>query len=151
MMSSPKPARRSWSLIVIIIFLLLFQIGAAVNGLRIPLEETDALSLPPSVQIVSGVLWALIFGQTAISLLRRNPLALKRAFLIVVGFIAYSVLRLLIFSQSDYDRQRFPFLLAITLVFAVLLVVANMLYRRMYLRRVVKDSMMENGANDQQP
>ena len=142
--------RRSWALIVVMGMLLLFQVGAVLNALRIPSETANNLSLPPYLQVIGGVFWALLFGQTAISLLRRNPLAVKRAFLYVMVFIAYNVLRLLIFAQSDYDRQRFPFLLAITLLFAVLLVSAFMLYRRLCLRRVAKNSTMENGANDQQ-
>ena len=149
MIPSPKSTRRPWALIAVMGLLLLFQVGAVVNVLRIPSEVANKLSLSPYLQVIAGVFWALFFGQTAIGLLRRNPLAVKRAFLYGVGFIAYSVLRLLAFAQSDYDRRRFPFLLAITLLLAVLLISTYMLYRRLRWRRMGKNATMENGANDQ--
>jgi prolipoprotein diacylglyceryltransferase len=150
MIPSPKTTRRSWSLIVIIGLLLFSQAGAVLNALRIPSEVAHNLSLPPYVQVIAAIFWTLLFGWVAISLLRRNPLAVKRAFLSVVVFVAYSVLRVLIFAQSDYDRQRFPFLLALSLLLAVLLVSVYMLYRHLCTRRRGRNSPMENGTNGQQ-
>ena len=107
------------------LLLTLHQLGAILHALRLPPEITPSLSLPPSVQIIAAGFWALIFTHTAISLLQRRKKIVKRAFLQVVVFISYSVLRLFIFTQSDYDRQRLPFLLALTLLFAVSLLCAQ--------------------------
>jgi 4-amino-4-deoxy-L-arabinose transferase-like glycosyltransferase len=124
------PSRRPVWLIIVMLLLTLHQIGAILHALQIPSETAQSLSLPPSIQIIAASFWALIFAHTTISLLQRRRQIVKRAFLQIAVFIGYSVLRLFIFAQSDYDRQRLPFLLALTLPFAVLLLCAQAFVNR---------------------
>jgi hypothetical protein len=112
-------------LIIVMLLLTLHQLGAILHALQIPPDTAQFLSLPPGAQVIAAGFWALIFGHTAISLLQCRKNTVKRAFLQIVVFIGYSVLRLFIFAQTDYDRQRLPFLLAPTLLFAVLLLCAQ--------------------------
>lgn len=106
--TAPQTPRPRW-LTALVMALLLFQIGVVIHAMRVPGEVAGAMSLPSWAQGIAGVIWGLIFAQAAISLLRRRPGAVKRAFLWVTGFIAYSALRLAIFARSDYDRGRLSF------------------------------------------
>jgi hypothetical protein len=45
------------------------------------------------------------------TLIRHKPRALQYAAWLVIGFVTYSLARLLIFVRADYDQQRLPFLL----------------------------------------
>lgn len=111
--SPPCPntsSHRPYWLIALLLLLVLLQLGAIINTLQISSDTAEKLSLSPIVQIVAGSLWALIFARTAFSLWRRSPRAVNRVFYWILVFIVYSVLRLLSFAQSDYDRRRWPIL-----------------------------------------
>ena len=108
----PLSKRPLW-LIGVVVLLLLFQIGAIINALQIPADLAKTLSLSPIIQVIAGVFWVLVFARVAFTLSKRTPTAVNRAFCWLMVFIIYSVLRLLSFAQSDYDRRRWPILILV--------------------------------------
>lgn len=113
-----------------LILLCLHQITSAVTVL----QQADidilrqATQPPPSIQALLSLLWTITGGIALLRLLgRRSPWASAQAVGILLGFAAYSLFRLLLWSQADYDRGR-------GLVWGVLLgvigVASVMVYRR---------------------
>lgn len=101
---------RRWWLITLLIALGLYQAGVALQALRVPPELAAQVHLPLALDFVAGVLWALLFSLGAVNLIQKRPAYTVR---VVSGFIVYSVVRLALFAQADYDRQRLPFLLVV--------------------------------------
>jgi|GEM_PF-6056624 hypothetical protein len=84
----------------------LFQVGTACRALsRVP--EAGALP-PPLWDGVAALAWSGMACVMLRLLWRGTGLRLLLRFLI--GFSIYSVFRLFIFSQADYDRGRLSFL-----------------------------------------
>jgi FtsH-binding integral membrane protein len=108
-----KTAKRIYVMTGLMFLLALVQVGAAVRVLQLPPDVVDSLNLPASIQFAAGVIWALVFAAGAVSLWRRGQTALKRALWLLVVFMIYSAVRLAIFAQADYDRQRLPFVLGL--------------------------------------
>jgi hypothetical protein len=77
------------------------------------------VSLPPLIQVALNLTWALTFTWITIHLAQRKLWAKIRAFWLLVGFITYSALRLLIFSEADYDSQRAPFIIALSVIILI--------------------------------
>jgi hypothetical protein len=77
------------------------------------------VSLPPLIQVALNLTWALTFTWITIHLAQRKLWAKMRAFWLLVGFIIYSALRLLIFSEADYDSQRAPFIIALSVIILI--------------------------------
>lgn len=102
-------ASRSWELILLTVLLALFQLGAALRALAAPPVPT---SLSAALDFIAGGLWALLFAAITVNLLR--GWALRPAILSICGFVIYSLVRLLVFARADYDLNRLPFLVAIT-------------------------------------
>ena len=100
-------------LVPMTIFLTITQIGMAISRLQSDNSAIDALS------IVTSIIWALTFTWLTISLIKRKEQSANRALWVLNGFVLYSALRLLIFTQADYDRQRLPLVLMIALIIFV--------------------------------
>lgn len=113
--SSP---RRERGLIVVAALLAIMQASAAWRALHIPGEQ---VSLLPGLEAAAGAGWALAAAWVMVILLRRRPRARWYATGLLAGFALYSLGRLAVFAQADYDRQRLPFLaVATAAVLAVL-------------------------------
>ncbi len=120
--ANPTPTRtrkRARILILLTALLACVQLGAAVRALQVPDELASKISLPLPLEFVASLLWALIALAVMVLLWRRERHGRLYAAWLAVGFSIYSLLRLLLFSQADYDRGRFPFLL---IVIALLLI-----------------------------
>ncbi len=103
--------------------LLLFQISAAVRALQVPSELAAQISLPMPLQFVAGMLWAVAALVVVAGLWQRKPGSGRTAGWLLVGFSIYSLLRLLLFTQADYDRGRLPFLIVLTVIILLLPVI----------------------------
>ena len=127
---SPIPARpRRW-LLRISIVLALIQAGAIYNTLqrRADLDAQVHLSLP--IELTASILWALIFTFIAFTLLQRKRHALRIALWGLIGFALYSVVRLALFTEAEYDRQRLPFLFIVITLFLLVLTAYLRYYSR---------------------
>lgn len=106
------PARRRW-LIALLLSLTLFQAGAALRALQRPPELAGLVVLPPALEMVAAVLWALCFAAALIALVRRSTHALRYNGWLLSAFVLYSAARLALYTRADYDMQRLPLLLAL--------------------------------------
>ena len=86
--------------------LALIQAGAALRALQTPPELAAQVSMPLPLEFVGGALWGSIFALVTIALLRRAPRAFLWAGWSLLIFIGYNMVRWLLFTQADYDRQR---------------------------------------------
>ncbi len=125
------PPTRSWRMILLLVTLALFQAGAALQAITTPPDIAAQIHLPLGLQFVAGGLWALLFVFITVNLVRNQPRAHYLAFWSVLAFVTYSLLRLLLFAQADYDQQRQPFLLLTTLVILAI-GAAGLLHRPSY-------------------
>lgn len=109
--------RRRWWLIALTAALALMQTGAVVRTLQRPPELAALVSLNPPLELIAGGGWALLFGGITVNLLRSR--AAQPAILALCGFFIYSVVRLMLFAQADYDQNRLPFLILLSLCLLV--------------------------------
>lgn len=124
-MSEPTPIvksstpRTSRLLAIGMIGLAVVQVGVAVQSLTLPAELASSVSLLLPFEFVAAALWAGVFALVGLQLWRQGrSLKLRRLALILLGgFAVYSLARLAIFTQADYDRERIPFLLILTALF----------------------------------
>lgn len=121
-------SRRPRRLILITACLTLFQLGAVLRALQVPANLTAQISLPLPLEIVASGFWALVFALLTLNLIRLKAYAQRSTPWAIIGFIAYSAIRLLIFAQADYDRQRLPFLFISSAI--ILLIPVAYLLRR---------------------
>ena len=93
-----------------LILLCLHQITSAVTVL----QQADidilrqATQPAPSLQALLSLVWVVVSGVGLLRLWRRSLWASTQAVGILLGFAAYSLLRLLLWAQADYDRGRGP-------------------------------------------
>jgi hypothetical protein len=111
----PENVRRAYPLLVVVFtaVLALIEAGAAVEALRMPAELAAQVSVPVALEVIGGVVWALVFAVVTFRLARRDARAGLLTAWALIAFSIYTVARLLLFTQADYDRQRLPFLLVI--------------------------------------
>jgi hypothetical protein len=123
-----RTQRRPYLLIVLVAALAVFQAGAAARGINIPQELLAKTRLSLPLELAASVFWAAAALVVLASLWLRKPRARLYAAWLAVGFSIYSALRLLLFSQADYDRGRFPFL--VVMVALLLVIPAVYIVRR---------------------
>src|SRR5690242_9117258 len=108
--------------IFLTLLLALFQITNALTVLQLPDMITKRQILPVWLSVGLSLAWAVVFGLSAVHLCRRGLNAVRYANWLIAAFIGYSWLRLVIFTQADYDRGRLPFLSVLCLLGLGLLV-----------------------------
>ena len=113
--------RNYWLLFLFGILSIIHYVGVW-DALRLSDEVVDSVSMSPLLQIITNLTWALTFTWITILLALRKSWGKIRAFWLLVGFIIYSALRLLIFSKADYDSQRAPFLIALSVIILIVFV-----------------------------
>jgi hypothetical protein len=116
----PRIPKRSGILILLTALLTVVQFGAAVRALQVPDALASNITLPLPLEGIASLLWAVISLVVMVLLWRRERRARLFAAWLAVGFSIYSLLRLLLFSQADYDRGRFPFLVVVIAVLLIL-------------------------------
>jgi hypothetical protein len=112
--------RRAWWLMLLTAAFAIFQTTTALRALQVSLELIGQMWLPPALDFMAGGGWALLAGIITLRLWQRRTGARRLAAWLLAGFSIYSFSRLFLFSQADYDRGRFPFLLACTLTLVIL-------------------------------
>jgi hypothetical protein len=119
--------------IVIIGLLLLFlvQVGTIIELLTLPPDIVNELYFSRNAQMMIAVTWASVSLWVIMGIVRGKTYYSKHGLWIIYGLIVYSLLRLVLFAQADYDRQRVPFLVVLLGIFFVLGIVAR------YIRVVV--------------
>ncbi len=100
------------------ILLALVQVGAAVRALTLPPDLATQISLLPALEFLVAGMWAGVFAFQAWLLMRSadKRRARRRTVVMLGAFVVYTVARLAVFAQADYDRNRLPFLLLLTVI-----------------------------------
>ncbi|MBL8154766.1 MAG: hypothetical protein JNM70_11335 [Anaerolineae bacterium] len=134
-MSTEQPRRSRW-FIMLMGFLALFQGGAAVRVLHIAPDLAAQITLSLALEFVVSLLWTGTAALTARALWLRRAAAGRQARAVLIGFVGYSLLRLILFAQAPYDRGRLPFLLVVGGLLCASLVVPWLL-RHVYAYRAL--------------
>lgn len=115
-MSDATATRRPGCQMILLIILVLFQIISALHVLQLPESIRTVVQFAPWLQAVLAFVWVLCFSVAIVAHLRRDQRATQWGNVLIIGFFGYSLLRLIIGASADYDRQRLPLLIAITLI-----------------------------------
>lgn len=89
---------------------VLFQMGAIVRMANLQPALASQISLIAPLELVAGVVWMALGAWVLMNLLRRKPGSAQQTAWIIIGFSIYSLIRLFLFSQAEYDRGRLLFL-----------------------------------------
>jgi hypothetical protein len=133
--TKPPARKRARGLLILTALLALFQFGAAVRALQVPGDLAARVNVPLPLEFIVSMLWGLAAMGVFVMLWQRRGKARLYAAWLAVGFSIYSLLRLLLFSQADYDRGRFPFLLVVIAILLFTPVAYLVRYRRTHLSR----------------
>jgi hypothetical protein len=108
-------------------FMMLYQIFWLIRVLQLQenLKQPISLSVPLEVIISVSIVTFFTYGLRALILNREW--AMRYTIGIVSFQIGYSGLRLIAFSEADYDRQRLPFLIIVFSVVCCLLMLPKIL------------------------
>lgn len=107
-----SPRRARWLLLTLLL-LAIFQINTAWRVLNLPHELAVLISLSRPLEFTAAGCWALLALVAAWRVWRRRAGALRFGGATLIGFSIYSVARLLLYANADYDRARLPFLAAL--------------------------------------
>jgi hypothetical protein len=107
------------------------QVGAAARALTLSSDLAAVVSVARPLDFVAAVLWGIAFSAAGVLLLRKSARrdllrrwnARRLALVLLGGFALYSLARLAVFAQADYDRGRLPFLIIITALFLLLVTI----------------------------
>jgi hypothetical protein len=110
-----RPRLTRW-LALLTTLLALHQIVSAIRVLQLPDDLAGQVSLVIPLEVIAGRLWAGLFVLITLALVRKHIHALRYAGWALIGFVFYSIARLIIFSRADYDQGRLPFLLVAAVI-----------------------------------
>lgn len=106
---SSTPARNIW-LIMFSCFMILYQILWISRVLTSSDRLQEQLKLNIPLEIANSILFVSLFTLGLRALIVRADYAVRYTIGVFVGLIGVTVLRLMLFAQADYDRQRLLFL-----------------------------------------
>ncbi len=92
----------------------LYQIIFAFRVLHFSEIFTGSPVIPVPVHSILSALWGIILLWGVVLVARKKRSALPYMSWSIIAFVVYSLLRTIVFTQSDYDQGRLPFLIIIT-------------------------------------
>ncbi len=125
-------------LLVLTACLALFQAGAVLQAIQIPAGLAAQISLPLPAQMIVSAVWTILAGEVTVGLWQRRPKSKRLAVGLLLVFSIYSLIRLLLFTQADYDRQRLGFLTLLIGLVAVLTVAGSFLISRRHSTEIIQ-------------
>ncbi|MBK8026914.1 MAG: hypothetical protein IPK19_37385 [Chloroflexi bacterium] len=102
-------------LLLVCLAMTLVQASAAARAIGTPPPDNP----PAAIELIAGAAWAAAFAAGALRLGQGKPGALRLGFWLCVLFVDYTVIRLFLFAQADYDRGRLPALVAVAVLLTV--------------------------------
>lgn len=112
---------RERQLMVITAVLAIIEFGAAYRALNLPVDVTVSLSRP--LETLAALVWALLLTAATWRVAWYRERNLRTGVFVLVGFVVYSVARLLVFTRADYDHNRLRFLTVMTILVLIAAVV----------------------------
>lgn len=129
--------RRPYLRIIIIGLLILYQLGSLFSLSQLP--DAIAAQVVPSVEIqfIITIFWlvALIAGFRSLWIMSKS--GKLRSLWLIYGFGLYVIIRQIVFTQADYDRQRVPFVVFVGIFFTIIFILFSLL--RMARTKMEKD------------
>ena len=107
-------------LVLVLIILITFQIIQAITVLNIQDVATLSLTFDANLQVAINGIWVILFTFGLIKLARSDEGTVRYIQWSLLGFMVYSIIRLVLLTQADYDRQR----LALIIIGGLLLIIA---------------------------
>jgi len=123
---SSSQSRHRW-LLILLGLLTLYHVVDLFRLARLPDEILDTTSLPIAFRLVTGVTWVGLFAWGMLGVVRGYRGGVRRARYLIVGFVLYTVARLVVFTRAEYDRQRLPFVLAVLAFLMITFVVVRLI------------------------
>jgi hypothetical protein len=130
--------RRARGLLMVTGLLALFQAGAAFQVLHIPGTLAAQISLSLPLEFTASLLWAFLAGVDCIQLWRRRAGAQKNTVWLLIAFMIYTLLRLILFAQADYDRGRLGFLTLVFVLIIALIALRSSLFRKRHSTEMIE-------------
>lgn len=121
-MKTPRHVPRPRWLTGLLLLCAFVQAAYAVQIVLLPAELAEQVSLLLPLEFVMAGMWALLLGYFAV-----NGGTFGARWVLLLVFMAYHVIRLIIFARADYDRGRIPF---IVVMFCVWLVMGGVMHWR---------------------
>ncbi|MDQ7024696.1 MAG: hypothetical protein Q9P44_03975 [Anaerolineae bacterium] len=76
--------------------------------------------VPLLIQAGLAIIWSGIFMSITVGLFGQKRWALRYRYWSILAFIVYNLLRAILLTQADYDRNRLTFLALITLIISAI-------------------------------
>ena len=109
-------------LIEVLAVLALINAATALQlAQSIPDQQALGVSYPPGVRLILAVLWTALFVGLIIRLLRRPRATIRLVPPLLTLYGLSSIIWLLLFARTDFDRGRIPFQIVATGLLLVLL------------------------------
>jgi len=97
-------------LVEILIVLALVNLAATVQTAQsIPIQLALGVSYPPGLRLGIAFVWTMVFTALVIRLLRRPRATIRWIPPILTGYGMVSLIGLILFARSDFDRNRIGF------------------------------------------
>lgn len=113
--NTDTPGKTAWLIMLTVIFMLI-QATNTIQVLQLGGNVVQQISLPAWLNASLSLIWFVLFGFAAVSLIRRKAFATGYTAWVFMLFFLYSLLRLLVFARADYDRTRLPLLVGLILI-----------------------------------
>jgi len=113
---SKQQWRNNWMTVVLLTLVGLFQLTHLITLLQLPTEIAAVIRLPVMIQIIIAGLWIFLCGITMFLWRKPSENVVKLSNWLLLGFLIYTLARLIIFAQADYDIMRRSIWLIITFV-----------------------------------
>lgn len=127
-------------LAVLPLFLAVFQVNVALRALQTPGVIAAQIALPLLLDALASGWWAFFALWISWRLLRGRPGG-GQVIALFAGFTLYSVFRLALFAQADYDRHRLSFLVIAALMIWAIVLISFLLTKPMRLQSVSGDNV----------
>ncbi|MFN8564152.1 MAG: hypothetical protein U0703_21615 [Anaerolineae bacterium] len=114
---------RERQLMVVTAALAIIQFGAAYRAMTLPSDLARQVSLLPELEFVAALAWAVLLSAATYRVAWYRVRNLRTGVYVLVGFVVYSVARLLVFTRADYDHNRLRFLTVLTILVLIAAVV----------------------------
>ena len=132
---------RERQLMVVTAVLAIIEFGAAYRALNLPADLTISLSRP--FEAIAALAWALLLTAATWRVAWFRERNLRTGVYVLVGFIVYSLARLLVFTRADYDHNRLRFLTVLT----ILVLIAAVVY---LMRPIVRRALLTENSHDRE-
>ncbi len=128
---------------VVTAVLAIIEFGAAYHALNLPPDLS--ISLVPPLEFAAALIWGVLLSAATWRVAWYRARNLRTGVFVLVGFVVYSVARLLVFTRADYDHNRLRFLTVMT----ILVLIAGVVYlMRPVVRRASQTEKMDEQSQD---